>query len=163
MKNLSLNNEPLELNPGKSYFVIDALYLQEIKNELDGKDIRNIRHEIFPYTETPYAELVFNRTTFLINQIKKVEYDEVIPDDYSFFSTDTGLIIFICEDILIKFLERYDFNDLVNSNDETININYWEDLASVFETADLGIILSYIKPENDFDGSGTYKIYQEKE
>lgn len=158
MKNLSTNNETLELNVGKSYLIIDALYLQEIKNEFEDTNIRDIRSKIFPYTSTPFAQVKILKKIFFVNQIKKVGHNKVVPNDYSFFSTDTGLIIFISEDIVIEFLKNYSYEDLVNSEDETINKKYWENLISRFDTADLAIILSYVKSENNFDGSGTYKI-----
>ena len=33
MKNLSINNESLELSIGNQYYIIDALYLTDIKKE----------------------------------------------------------------------------------------------------------------------------------
>lgn len=160
MKNISINNETLELSLGKSYYIIDALYLNDIKKELLNNNLKvdDIRDQIFPYTDTPFAQYTALKKIFSLNQIKKVDYDEVILGDFSFFSTDTGLIVFINEKILIDFIKSYDYENLVDSEDEFINENYWKELASKFDLTDLGLILASIDLENDFEGSGTYKI-----
>ncbi len=60
MKSLPNNNEPLELSINKQYYVIDALYLTEIKSEFLKANIlpKDIRNEVFPYTDTPFALVV---------------------------------------------------------------------------------------------------------
>jgi len=160
MKNISKNNEPLELSIGKQYYIIDALYITDIKNEfLKANTLpKDIRNEVFPFTDTPFALYKANNTSFSINQIKKVDYDEVIFEDFSFFSTDTGLIVFLREDLLVDFLKEFNYDDLVNSDDELINEKYWEELVSNFESTDFGLVLANMDSNNDFDGSGTYKI-----
>ncbi|MCD0476655.1 hypothetical protein LPB87_19860 [Flavobacterium sp. EDS] len=160
MKNISINNEPLELSIGKSYYIIDALYLNDIKKELLSTNSlpEDIREKIFPYTDTPFAQYKSNKNTFFVNQIEKVDYDEVVEGDTSFFSTDTGLIVFVLEDILIEFLKDYNYEDLVDSENELINEDYWNELVSKFNSTDIGLILSDMNSGNDFDGSGTYKI-----
>ncbi|CAD5342556.1 hypothetical protein [Flavobacterium bizetiae] len=158
MKNISTNNEPLELSINKQYYVIDSLYLTEIKNEFLKANIlpKDIRIEVFPYTDTPFALYKPNESTFDINQIIKVDYDEVVLEDFSFFSTDTGLIVFIAEDILVEFLKDFNYEDLVDSENELINEKYWKQIVSKFKSADTALVLA--NSENDFDGSGTYKI-----
>ena len=160
MKNISINNEPLELSIGKSYYIIDALYLNDIKKELLNTNNlpEDIREQVFPYTDTPFAQYKTNKNTFFVSQIKKVDYSEVILGDVSFFSTDTGLIIFIFEDILIEFIKDYNYEDLVDSEDELLNEKYWEKLVSKFNATDIGLILSEMNSGNDFDGSGTYRV-----
>lgn len=61
-----------------------------------------------------------------------MDYDTVIEGDTSFFSTDTGLIVFALEDVLMEFLKDYSYEDLVDSEDELINENYWKELVSKF-------------------------------
>lgn len=158
MKNVSTNNESLELIADKQYYIIDALYVTDIKNAFLKADIlpKDIRNEVFPYTDTPFALYKPNESTFYINQIIKVDYDEVILDDFSFFSTDTGLIVFIAEDILVEFLKDFNYEDLVDSENELINEKYWKQIVSKFKLADTALVLA--DSENDFDGSGTYKI-----
>jgi len=158
MKNISNNNEPLELSISMQYYIIDALYLTEIKSEFLKANIlsKDIRNEVFPYTDTPFALYKPNESTFYIKQIIKVDYDEVVLDDFSFFSTDTGLIVFIAEDILIEFLKDFNYKDLVDSENELISEKYWKQIVSKFKLADTALVLA--DSENDFDGSGTYKI-----
>lgn len=160
MKSLPNNNEPLELSINKQYYVIDALYLTEIKSEFLKANIllKDIRNEVFPYTDTPFALYKPNESTFYINQIIKVDYDEVILEDFSFFSTDTGLIVFITEDILVEFLKDFNYEDLVDSENELIDEKYWKQLVRKFDTTDVGLILADVNSENDFDGSGTYRV-----
>ncbi|WP_202704461.1 hypothetical protein [Flavobacterium sp. UGB4466] len=161
MKNISKNNEPLELSIGKKYYIIDALYVTNIKNEFLKANIlpKDIRNKVFPFTDTPFALYKANNNIFFINQIKKVDYDEVVLEDLSFFSTDTGLILFLNEDLLVDFLKEFNYDDLVNSDNELINEKYWEELVSNFESTDFGLVLADIDSENDFDGSGTYKVF----
>ena len=57
MKNLSINDESLELCINKLYYLIDALYLNDIKTAvlLNNVSIKDIRKQVFPYTDTPFA------------------------------------------------------------------------------------------------------------
>jgi len=160
MKNISSNNEPLEVSIGKQYYVIDALYLTDIKSEFLKANIlpKDIRNEVFPYTDSPFALYKPNENNFYISQIIKVDYDEVVLEDFSFFSADTGLIVFILEDILVEFLKAFNYEDLVDSKNELINEKYWKQLVSKFKLEDIGLVLADSDLENDFDGSGTYKI-----
>jgi hypothetical protein len=160
MKNISTNNEPLELSINKKYYVIDALYLTDIKNELLKNNIlpKDIRREVFPYTDTPFAQYKSSKNVFFVNQIIKVDYDEVFSEDFSFFSSDTGLIVFIFEDILVEFLKDFNYEDLVDSENELIDEKYWEQLVSKFNPTEVGLVLANADNENKFDGSGTYKI-----
>lgn len=160
MKNLSNNNEPLELSIGKQYYIIDALYLTEIKSEFLKANIlpKDIRNEVFTYTDTPFALYKPDESIFYVNQIIKVDYDEVVLTDFSFFSTDTGLIVFISEDILVEFLKYFNYEDLVDSENELINEKYWKQIVSNFKLTDIGLVLADSDSQNDFDGSGTYKI-----
>ncbi len=160
MKNICINNEPLEVNIGKQYYVIDALYLTDIKREFLKANIlpKDIRNEVFPYTDSPFALYKPNDNTFYINQIIKVDYDEVVLEDFSFFSMDTGLIVFILEDILVEFLKAFNYEDLVDSKNELINEKYWKQLVSKFKLEDIGLVLADSDLGIDFDGSGTYKI-----
>ena len=160
MKNVSTNNEPLELRGDSQYYIIDALYITDIKNEFLKANVlpKDIRNEVFPYTDTPFALYKPNESTFHIKQIVKVDYDEVVLEDFSFFSTDTGLIVFIFEGILIEFLKDFNYEDLVDSENELINEKFWEQLVSKFRHTDIGLVLAGVDTENDFDGSGTYRI-----
>jgi hypothetical protein len=66
--------------------------------------------------------------------------------------------VFLREDLLVDFLKGFNYDDLVNSDDELINEKYWGELVSNFESTDFGLVLADMDSENDFDGSGTYKV-----
>lgn len=162
MLNLSLNKEPLVLKKQNHYFIVDALYLNEIKNKLAEIDVANlsneIREKVFPYTDTPFAEYKANENIFNIEKIRKVDYREVVIRDKS-FSTDTGLIAFIERKLLIDFIVLYKYDELVDSINEVINTHYFKKITANFLLTDIGFILSPgINSGVDFDGSGTYQI-----
>lgn len=163
MKNISTNNEPLELKLGKSYYVIDALYLDAVKIGLskNGNSIENIKEDVFPYNDTPFTKYKAASQIFDVKNIKVVINDEINCIQSS-FSTDTGLIIFINEDIFLEFLENYSFDKLVNSDEKLINQIYWEELTSKYNLTDVGLILASINSGSEFEGSGTYQIIQTK-
>jgi hypothetical protein len=52
MKNISNNDESLELSIGKQYYIIDALYISDIKNEILKTHTlpKDIRNKVFPFT-----------------------------------------------------------------------------------------------------------------
>ncbi|WP_256012528.1 hypothetical protein [Desertivirga xinjiangensis] len=75
MKNLSLNNESLQLNNGESYLIIDALYLDELKDKkvpLSFNDTISWIRESFPYNDTPFAIYKAKSDLFSNEQIRKV-------------------------------------------------------------------------------------------
>ncbi len=163
MQNISLNNESIELKCDIKYIIIDALYINDIKQQLFNLKRDNILNEIrsvvFPYTDTPFAEYFSTKNIFILNQIKKVEYNEITPGDNSVLSTDTGVLIFINEKILTEFTKKYDYGELVNSSTDLLNINYWNSVVNNFNIFDLAIIISPgINTGVEFDGSGLYKI-----
>lgn len=160
MKNISINNENLQLNIGKTYIVIDALYLSEIKSEYKRtfQSLKQIRENIFPYTDTPFAEYIAKDPLFTLSKISKIDYAEVIEGDKLVFSTDTGLIIFVNENILWDFVNDFDYEKLVNSEIELLNYSYWEQIISSYDYRDIAIMISFQENKNEFDGSGTYKI-----
>lgn len=163
MKNFSANGEPLGSSIGKSYLLIDALYLNDIRDRIQEINIENltqeIREKIFPFTDTPFAEYIADTPLFHIERIKKVNYEDFIPGDTSFFSTDTGLLIFVRKEILYQLLDAFDYDQLTGSSKEIINSNYWKLLVSQYDLTDLGLVLSPgIDAGYDLTGSGTYKI-----
>lgn len=163
--NVSFQKQSISLSKGRVFYVIDALYLMEIKEkkELLNKGINNfdnvVREQIFkfPMTQTPFAVYEANDNTFMIERIKKVKSYRAIDD--SIFSTDTGLILFIRKDVMIDLLQNYDYYDLVDSNDSVINTTYWNSLTSNFEYDSIALISSPgIGFDIDFTGSGIYQI-----
>jgi hypothetical protein len=166
MVNMSLHGEDISIEVGKSYYVIDALYLQNIKEELPNistsHDIEaEIKSKIFPYTEAPFAIIFFSNSGDLlarikISQIKKGDEENINAGS---FSTDTGLIIMIERSIFLEFINLYDYNKLVEGDIELLNKDYWEQLQKNFGAHQCGVILApRTRSEFDFDGSGLYEI-----
>ena len=165
MANISLSGEDIFLLNGKSYFIIDALYLNDVKDELAGVDIDNLetymKEKIFPYTETPFAVISLNnsgeeRRRIEIKKIKKVEYDDI---DSRCFSTDTGLVVMIERSIFFNLLRHFDYNKLVGGLNEPINRLYWSELEGEHDAYTCGLVLSPgVNSGFDFVGSGLYKL-----
>ena len=138
MANISLKGEDILLKSGNSYFIIDALYLNDIKNGLPSIDIANlendIKEKIFPYNETSFAIISLDDTA---DGLKKIEIDKIKKaddedNDPRCFSTDTGLVIILAKSILLDFLKNYDYDKLVEGLNEPINIAYWTELEKKF-------------------------------
>lgn len=163
MKNISLNKEPIELAVNIKYIVIDALYVNEVKLELanlpNDNFLNNIRNSVFPYTDTPFAEYIPMENIFTIDRIKKVDYDQINSDNRSMLSVDSGVIVFINEKILINFTSKFDYEELVDSPTELLNLAYWSSIVNDFNLSDTAVIVSPgVNSSIEFDGSGTYKI-----
>jgi hypothetical protein len=163
--NFSTNGEPIRIEAGVKYIVIDALYLNDIKEkELEINTIdywQKVKNELFPYTDFPFAEIVFTTDTLHINQIKKIDYEE-FAEDPNLFSTDTGLILVLKDEILDSFLKKYDYEKLVDCmGSDFVNLAYLQTVADNFNLTDLAIIAAPgIDTDFDFDGSGTYSVVQ---
>jgi hypothetical protein len=85
--------------------------------------LEDIGTKVFPYTDFPFLEYSSNESYLKITQIKKVDYDQ-INEKYIIFSTDTSVLIIVNERIFVDFLTRFDYNKLVDSNIEIINLEY---------------------------------------
>jgi hypothetical protein len=162
MRNVSIKGEDIKLISGKCYYIIDALYLNSIKSEIDALDISLLDEElegkVFPYMGAPFAKII-GRGLFQIKNIKRTKYEDMNPDDKNYFSSDTGLIIFVAEDILLKLLESYDYDTLVETIIGDIDFKYWDQIASNFSLYNLGLILAPgVNSGYEFEGSGIYKI-----
>lgn len=166
MKNISSNGEPINLEIGTIYFVIDTLYLEDIKEEIHNLNEENfsyyIRNQIFPYLNTPYVYYKACDSLFKVDQIKKFTGDEEQVNN-SVFATDTGLIIFINQHILLDVLRKhpYNFGDLVDTNSvyEFINMDYWNLLTHNYKYTDFALIANPgLDSGFDFVGSGIYEI-----
>ncbi|MEZ4772744.1 MAG: hypothetical protein R3D00_06130 [Bacteroidia bacterium] len=164
MNNVSTNGESLSLLPEKRYYVIDALYLNDIKDKINSLDQANLDQEIrekvfaFPRTDTPFVKYASNRNIFSIEQIKKVNYNEEMAKD-TIFSTDTGMILLIEQGILIDFMQNFDYDTLTDSLTDLIDIKYWDELTNRYAPGLVNLAIAPgIQSGFDFEGSGTYKI-----
>lgn len=162
MRNISKKGEDIKLISDKNYYVIDALYLNSIKLEITNLDVylldKEIEDKIFPYTDAPFAKIT-TKGFFQVQNIKKTNRDGINPNDKNYFSSDTGLIVFIAEEILLEFLIVYDYDILVETITDD-NFSYWDDIISKFNLNSLGLIFAPgIGSGYQFEGSGFYKIY----
>lgn len=161
--NISINKEPIKVKSNIEYIVIDALYIDDIReklSELEKDDIINeIKNKVFPYTDTPFAQYIPKNNTVGIEQIKKsnISNEDIITPNI--FSVDSGILIFINRNKIINFVSNFSYNDLINSKIEVLNINYWKVITSDYLYEDIAVILSPgIDSGVDFEGSGTYCI-----
>lgn len=162
--NISINKEPIKVKNNIEYIVIDALYVDDIReklSELEKDDIiKEIKNKVFPYTDTPFAQYIPKNNAVGIEQIKRtnniLSEDRIIPN---IFSVDTGLLIFINRNKIINFVSKFSYNELINSKTEVLNTDYWKVITSDYSYEDIAVILSPgIDSGVDFEGSGTYYI-----
>ncbi|UGU18132.1 hypothetical protein LS482_09655 [Sinomicrobium kalidii] len=163
MNNISTKGENISLKINEIYFVIDALYLDEIKEKIDKLQIDNLEQDIkeivFPYTDTPFGKFITFENLFEIIRIKKASYDEYRDFNENYFSTDTGLLVIIRKSILIEFAREFNYDDLLDTNMDDINLTYWHEVTRSFEKQDIALILAPgIESDFEFKGSGFYKI-----
>lgn len=160
--NISINKEPIKVKNNIEYIVIDALYVDDIReklSELEKDDIiKEIKNKVFPYTDTPFAQYIPKNNAVGIEQIKRtnniLSEDRIIPN---IFSVDTGLLIFINRNKIINFVSKFSYNELINSKTEVLNTDYWKIITSDYSYEDIAVILSPgIDSGIDFQGSGTY-------
>jgi hypothetical protein len=166
MKNISVNGEDIKLKAGETYYIIDALYLHQIKEDLtevpENENLDSIlNNKVFPYTDTPYAKIIVKDEIFKINSIQSINYNDVEANDMCCFSTDSGLLILVKEAYLKELIICFDYDKLTDSVQEDINIQYWEEITSNYEEFETALILAPgVNTMYDFVGSGTYKIIQ---
>ena len=166
MANISLHGEDISIEVGKSYYVIDALYLGRIKEELSNTSIANdieeeIKSKIFPYTEAPFAIISINSGNLLasikVSDIKKSNDENINARN---FSTDSGLVVIIEKSIFIDFINLFNYDKLVEGETELLNKGYWEQFQKNFGEHQCGVILAPgTNSEFEFDGSGLYEIF----
>lgn len=163
MKNISLNGEPVELTVSSKYIVIDALYINDIRSELghlNKEDIFDeIRKIVFPYTYNPFAEFVPEGKVFRIDQIKNVDFNKIDVGDIGVFTTDSGVVIFVNKKLFLDFVLKFNYDELVDSPVDLLNLDYWNSIIDDFNLCDVAIIVSPgINTGVDFQGSGIYKL-----
>lgn len=163
MSNISIEGEKLILDKG-CYFVIDGLYLNDVRDYIQSKEQKNdltfdeLKSEVFPYTDTPFAIIEINESSeFDLKRFQKAEYQSISDCIHKYLSTDTGLLLLIKEGILVEFVKLYDFDKLVDL--DPIDTDYWSSIIKDFNDNDIGLIVSPgINSEYEFDGGGLYQI-----
>lgn len=165
MTNISLNGEQIKLKPHTFYYIIDALYITDIKGKLDELNSVDIEKQLrekvfaFPNTDLPFAKYYTHADSFSIEQIKQVNYNDVQTKDSTYFATDTGLLIIVKADIILDFSKEFDYEDVINSDVDLFNKDYWNNIASKYDANDLALIIAPgVGSGFDLQGSGTYRV-----
>lgn len=166
MNNISINGESIILKPHTKYIALDSLYLTKI-----GKDAANldevilsdeIRNRIFPfpYTDIPFAEFISTESIFKISNIIKADYDKIeFTEKNKYFSSDTGMLVIIKFDFIKILSMNFNYEELVDTKFDGINLNYWNKITSQFEFEDIGLVMAPgFESGYEFEGGGVYKI-----
>ncbi|AFD06142.1 hypothetical protein [Solitalea canadensis] len=164
MENISENGSSLILDAQKSYYVIDALYLSNINEQISSLNLldldNEIRMKVFPFTDSPYMKFKPLRNVLSVIEIR--QNNETIKEKKECFDVDSGMIMLIDDKIFIEIVTKFNFGDLVDSQTSLINMVFWKGLTKQFELNQIGIILSPgVDSGYEFVGSGEYKIVQE--
>jgi hypothetical protein len=129
--------------------------IKEIDPNLQFEDYKNI---IFPYARFPFAIYNSSSTTFEISRIKRNNYEFANSNSAIFFDSDTGILVLIKENKLLNFAKRFDFNNLVDS-DDLVNLNYWEEITKDYLETDIGLIAHQLDNNHpDLSGGGEYMV-----
>ncbi|MBC7851543.1 MAG: hypothetical protein H7Y31_17495 [Chitinophagaceae bacterium] len=164
MVNISLSGEDIFLLTNRNYYVIDALYVDKLRerhSEIDWTNAENsIRNTIFPFSDAPFAIISFQQTNrnicaFPLNKIKKNPGDKI---DEKSFSTDTGLILFIAQLILRDFIAHFNYAIFVEDI-EGLGVQKWARIQRRYGDNECAAILSQgVYGNSEFDGSGMFRI-----
>lgn len=164
MNNISLNQESVKLSVGSTYIIIDGLYVSDIKKSIEtfdkGVSIEEIQQIVFPYNAMALGEFVADDVAiFNVGRIKKVRYDKSLLAKKNVVSTDTGLLLFINRLAFWDFIERFDYDTLVDSNISLINEPFWQSLIKGHDITDFALIIpTVLGAGTSSGGSGIYEI-----
>ncbi len=168
MSNISINGESLKLHSGKQYFLIDALYIDNIRQLIPGVDNSNLEHKILaealPYAGCPYAKFYSGSNFFDIKRIKKISHDDAIAGDRSFFVSDTGVFVLVQHEVMIEFAEVFSFGDLFDFRNSSNGIDlfdkkYWDNIEAKFQFGEIGLIIPNEDINDDgYGGGGTFRV-----
>jgi hypothetical protein len=163
-RNISLLGESIFLNSNESYYVIDGLYVNEIKSQIDKEQINKltdseIKERIFPYSNFPFAVFNTKIEEFKVQWIKKIDSTKYVRYSDDVFASDTGLLLVVKRDYFKEIIFNFDYYELVNSDKDEIDFATWEKLVQSYEIGDSALIISPGKNSGfDFSGSGEYTV-----
>lgn len=161
MRNVSTRGEDIILNQLKYYYVIDALYLDDIRRKISDLEVpqsgSDLKEKVFPYTSTPFARIK-GETSFHVRSIRR-RSSLTATSGEKIFSCDTGLVIVIEETIFFRLAAIFDYDAVVGSATEEIDLVYWDKITSDFNPEAVALILAPgVDSGFDFQGSGLYEI-----
>ncbi len=163
MNNISVNQESVRVAAGSTYIIIDGLYISDIKKSVKVFErdisIEEIQPIVFPYNELALGEFVAGVELFDISRIKKITYDKSLRVKKNVVSTDTGLLLFVNKPVFWDFIESFDYDTLVDSDESLINESFWQSLIKWFNITDLALIIPTISRSCiSSGGGGIYEI-----
>ncbi|MEO6048819.1 MAG: hypothetical protein ABIQ57_15155 [Candidatus Kapaibacterium sp.] len=172
MNNVSTRGEQIFLNPGKRYYVIDSLYINDARNHsaayvVDDLDLF-MREIVFPYTKYPFATITTQKIAdpiaISIEDIRSSSDKTAAANPYNCFASDTGLIVFCRDRIFPDIIARLDYDELVDTHGrhEDINLEYWNGIVRLYDPRDLALVLTTgVGSGHEFAGSGFYHLASE--
>ncbi|MEN5231571.1 hypothetical protein [Sphingobacterium faecium] len=80
-------------------------------------------------------------------------------NDIGVFTTDSGVVIFVNKELFLDFVLKFDYDELLDSSTDLLNLDYWNSVIDNFNLFDVAIIVSPgINTGADYQGSGIYKL-----
>jgi hypothetical protein len=161
MQNILNENVDIKLDKGK-YIVLDGLYVNLIKEfmntSLHPLSINRIKDEVFPYSDIPFGIYEFKSNVEIgLKDIKRTRFENITNASDHYISIDSGIMVFISFDIFFKFIELFDYNELVKK--EPINEGFWNIITESINSNKVGLVLSPgINFNFEFEGSGIYYL-----
>lgn len=135
------------------YILIDALYFDDLKkNILENKNqinLNEIRKNVFPYMNSPFAEYVGNLESKCLKPIL-METDNSF-NDLKTLSSDTGVILIVNVDKIYDIIKDYNYDNII---DNALNDMPFDSLKKGIRILDKKCILY----KNEFSGGGTFRI-----
>ncbi|EMQ95200.1 hypothetical protein D778_02721 [Xanthomarina gelatinilytica] len=137
----------------EKYILIDALYFNDIKNYLSKErnqiNLNEIRKNVFPYMDSPFAEYVGSFKGKCIKPILKETENSV--NDLKTLSSDTGVILIINVDKIYDAIKNYNYDDLVDGVLDNKPSRFLKNGINILDK-------KCIVYKNQFSGGGTFKL-----
>jgi hypothetical protein len=161
---ISEDGREISLLKNERFIVMDAMYLDEVRASgitIDYSNfIQEVKHKVFIYNKIPAAGMMSPDDGIMrIEWIRNVDYEEVKDSDESCFCTDTGLLLFIKEDLLQEFTLVFEREHLFDFRIGSLHYEYIQSLLDRFPMGSIGIVLEPgLDTGYDFTGSGCYRL-----
>jgi hypothetical protein len=167
MNYISVNGESINLNIDKYYIVMDLLYFKDINKEMGNLDLSNLyeeaRSKVFQYAYAPFARIFNKMPEFSIKSIKESR-DVIKENRYNplFFTTDTGVLIFVAEEHFIDFVSICNYDEIIDAVIPPYKKDFWNTITSRYPAGDIALVTApEISLGFDLRAGGGYKIVLE--
>lgn len=162
MNTLPLKGESIHLRKGNTYIIIDALYLNDIRLNLDKinlGDLRNVKESVSPYNKFPFGIINLKGYGLFEINVKDILSTDYDNGDESCFSSDTGLVLIFRVSDLVFFVSMIDYDSLADNALSPEKFTFWDELRKIGGEETCALLLAQdVKSGYDFNGSGIYKI-----